>query len=163
MRKLSVAVGLSLALLAARPAAAEEFTSYYDGAQSDGYGVTFTVGNPSPYCPEAYAPDPYAVSAPAYIPAPVVVYPPPPVVVYQPPVIYRSIVIHRPIVERRVIVRQVVRQPVVVKQRVVVKEPVVVKRHPVKQDVVVPNRPFDRPGGHRSAFPPGLQRIGQRR
>jgi hypothetical protein len=162
MRKLSVAVGLSLALLAARPAAAE-FISYYDGAQSDGYGVTFTVGDPYPYCPDAYSPPPYAVTAPAYVPVPVVVYPPPPVVVYRPPVIYRSIVIHRPIVEKRVVIHPVVRPPVVVKQRVVVKEPVVVKRPPVHKQVVVPNRPFDRPGGHRGAFPPGLQRIGQRR
>jgi hypothetical protein len=150
MRKLSVAVGLALALLAARPAAAE-FISYYDGAQSDGYGGTFTVGDPYPYCPEAYPRDSYAVTAPAYVPVPVVVYPPPPVVVYQPPVIYRSVIVHRPIVEKRVIVRPVVRQPVVV------------KRHVVKEHVVVPKRHFERPGGRGGGFPPGLQRIGQRR
>lgn len=146
MRKLSVAVGLALVLLAARPAAAE-FISYYDGAQSDGYGVTFTVGDPYPYCPEAYPRDPYAVTAPAYVPVPVVVYPPPPVVVYQPPVIYRSIIVHRPIVEKRVVVRPVVRQPVVV------------KRHVVKQHVVVPKRHVERPGRHGGGLPPGLKRI----
>lgn len=149
MRKLSVTVGLTLALLAARPAAAE-FVSYYDGAQSNGYGVTFTVGDPYPYCPETYPRDPYGVSAPAYVPVPVVVYPPPPVVVYRPPVIYRSFIVHRPIVKKRVIIHH--RHPVVVKRHVVVKEREGDHR-----------RHFDRPRGHGGGFSPGLQRIEHRR
>lgn len=151
MRKSSVIAGCALVLLAARPAAAE-FISYYDSSQSDGYGVTFSVGDPS--CPNPYYTDPYAVAAPAYIPVPVVVYPPPPppVVVYSPPVIYRSVIIHRPVVEKRVIVRQVVRQPVVVKQRVVVREREVVSR-----------RHIERPGRHGGGLPPGLKKIQHRR
>lgn len=151
MRKSSVIAGCALVLLATRPAAAE-FISYYDWSQSDGYGVTFSVGDP--YCPDPYYTDPYATAAPVYIPVPVVVYPPPPppVVVYSPPVIYRSVIVHWPVVEKRVIVRQVVRQPVVVKRHVVVKEREVVhKRH------------IERPGRHDGELPPGLKRIQHRR
>jgi len=151
MRKLSIVAGCALVLLAARPAAAE-FISF-GWAPTSGYGVTFLVGEP--YCPDTYRADPYAVAVPApvYVPVPVVVYPPapPPVVVYSPPVIYRSVIVHRPVVERRVIVRQVVREPIVVERRVVVKERAVVhKGH------------LERPHGHGSGFPPGLQRIQQR-
>lgn len=150
MRKASIVAGCAFVLLAARPAAAE-FISFGWG-QADGYGVTFSVGDPyyspGPYYTGPYYSDPYAVTAPVYVPVPVVVYPPPPVVFYQPPVIYRSVIIHRPIVEKRVIVRHVVRRPVLVERRVAVKEREVVhKRHP------------DRSGGHGFGFPPGLRRI----
>ncbi len=163
MRKLSVAVGLALALLAARPAAAE-FISFGWG-QADGYGVTFSVGES--HCPDPYPTDPYAGTAPApvYVPVPVVVYPPPPpiVVVYSPPVIYRSVIVHRPVVERRVIVRQIVREPVVVERRVVVREPVVVERRVVvKEREVIQKRHRDRSDAPRLGFPPGLRRIHQR-
>ena len=149
MRTLSIVAASALVLLAPRPAAAE-FVAF-GSAQPDGYGVTFSVGES--YCPDPYLADPYAVAVPApvYVPVPVVVYPPPPVVVYSPPVIYRSVIVHRPVVERRVIVRQVVREPIVVERRVVVKERAVVhKGH------------LERPHGHGSGFPPGLQRIQQR-
>jgi hypothetical protein len=146
MRTLSIVAASALVLLAPRLAAAE-FVSY-GPAQTDGYGVTFSVGES--YYPDPYPTDPYAgmVPAPVYVPVPVVVYAPPPFVVYSPPVIYRSVIVHRPIVEKRVIVRQVVRRPVLVERRVVVKEREVVhKRHP------------DRSGGHGFGFPPGLRRI----
>ena len=160
MRKLSIVAGCALVLLAAQPAAAE-FISF-GWAQSDGYGVSFSVGEA--YCPEAYSPHPYAVAAPAYVPVPVVVYPPPPVVVYQPPVIYyRSVIVHRPVVEKRVIIRQVVREPVVITRTLVVREPVVVERRVVvREREVVHERHSDRFGGHAPGFPPGLRSIQQR-
>ena len=144
MRTASIVAASALVLLASRPAAAE-FVSF-GSAQTDGYGVTFSVGEAN--CPDPYIADPYAVTVPppVYVPVPVVVYLPPPVVVYPPPVIYRSVIVHRPVVERLVIVREVVRKPVVVERRVVVREREVVHR-----------RHFD-PGGHHGfGFSPGLR------
>ena len=99
MRMLSIVAASALVLLAPRPAAAELVS--LGSAQTDGYGVTFSVGES--YCPDSYSADPYSVKVPppVYIPVPVVVYPPSPVVVYPPPVIYRSVIVHRPFVHRR--------------------------------------------------------------
>ena len=109
MRMLSIVAASALVLLGPRPAAAE-FVSF-GSAQTDGYGVTFSVGESN--CPDPYFADPYAVTVPppVYVPVPVVVYLPPPVVVYPPPVIYRSVIVHRPAVERRVIIRMSSRSP----------------------------------------------------
>jgi hypothetical protein len=151
MRTLSIVAASALVLLAPRLAAAE-FVSY-GPAQTDGYGVTFSVGES--YCPDFHSPYPYAVRVPApvYIPVPVVVYPPPPppVVVYPPFLIYRSVIAHRPFVERRVIVREIVRKPVVVERRVVVREREIARK-----------RHSDHSGRHWWGFAPGLRRTGQR-
>lgn len=149
MRMLSIVAASALVLLAFRPAAAE-FISF-GSAQTDGYGVTFSVGES--YCPDTYSADPYSVKVPppVYIPVPVVVYPPSPVVVYPPPVIYKSVIIHWPFVEKRVIVREIVRMQVVVEQRVVVTEREFAHR-----------RHSDHSGQRGWGFAPGLRRIHQR-
>lgn len=152
MRTLSIVAASALLLLAPRPAAAE-FVSY-GPAHTDGYGVTFSVGEP--YCPDSYPGGSYPamVPAPVYVPVPVVVYPPPPppVVVYPYSIIYyRSVIVHRPFVEKRVIGREIVRKPFVVNRHVVVRE----------REAV--HRGHSHPSGHRGfGFSPALGGIQHR-